>query len=78
MIIVSQDENAMISFNNICSITIVGMWDNNPEKIIYAINGNDIRFYLGMYKNEKTAKEILRKLLNCYQKKDTIYYMPKE
>lgn len=94
MIIVSQDEDLMINFDNVESIDIVTDLDGTgkvPYKICYETSSK--REELGCYKTEERAKEVFKEIVKKYENSmwklgknilsftfnyEFIYEMPKE
>jgi hypothetical protein len=81
MIIVSQDEDLIINFNN---VTVIGIAQNNPKEID-SITTDGEEQYLGEYKTEERAKEVLQEIITTYTTKAVVEYngyisfeMPKE
>ena len=63
MIIVSQDENAILNFDNTTTIKT----EKHIEKCEIVARVNNGHFAtLGEYATEERAKEILRKIIQCY------------
>lgn len=84
MIIVSQDKDNIVNFDNIVSIGI-NDFDINRETTFQRITAETIgtTTALGDYKTEERAKEVLQEIVEQYQKicDDTyfiVYEMPKE
>ncbi len=65
MIIVSQDREHIVNFNNIKEIRI-----NSYNSLMIDIY-SDYKLQLGHYKTEERAKEVLQEIIKCY--KDTNY-----
>lgn len=63
MIIVSQDKDLIVNFNN---ITAIGIAQNN-DKEIDSITTDGEEQYLGAYKTEERAKEVLEEIINVYK-----------
>jgi hypothetical protein len=59
MIIVSQDEDLIVNFENITTLDKEG-------KIIFAVDGNANSRQIGHYKTEERAKEVLQEIINKY------------
>lgn len=67
MIIVSQDKEIIVNFNNVESIDIVADLDGTgkvPYKIYYETDSK--REELGTYKTEERAREVLQEIANKY------------
>lgn len=72
MIIVNQNRNEIINFNNVMNI---GMCGEDGEYIISAgvvIGVDDNYRELGVYKTEKRAKEILAEIATAYTNMEII------
>ena len=82
MIIVSQDRDLIISFDN---VTVIGIAQNNSKEID-SITVDKEEQYLGEYKTEERAKEVLAEIINMYKfnkceavgQKNTVYKMPED
>lgn len=89
MIIVSQDKDKILNYNNITQIYI-GYAENNKKRSIRCETLTDTHVVLGKYETEERAKEVLQeiiKIYECCRNKDlkiygyntgNTYYMPKE
>lgn len=67
MIIVSQDKSVIVNFNNVDSIEIGNMADNQAKGVIYARLKNDYFYKLGLYATEERAKEVLKEIADRYE-----------
>jgi len=78
MIIVSQDKDEIINFDNISSIYLVDMWDDRPGQVIKAdyVHGNTST--LGYYKNEDRAKEVLIEIMKNYANAENYKHFNRE
>lgn len=82
MIIVSQDRDLIINFDN---VTVIGIAQNNSKEID-SITVDKKEQYLGEYKTEERAKEVLAEIINMYKfnkceavgQKNTVYKMPED
>ena len=82
MIIVSQDRDLIINFDN---VTVIGIAQNNSKEID-SITVDKEEQYLGEYKTEERAKEVLAEIINMYKlnkceavrQKNTVYKMPED
>lgn len=63
MIIVSQDRDLIISFDN---VTVIGIAQNNSKEID-SITVDKEEQYLGEYKTEERAKEVLQEIVTRYK-----------
>lgn len=63
MIIVNQDKDEIINFNNISNIFIYNPLNNNDGE--FEINADDN--LLGTYKTEERAKEVLKEIIKIYR-----------
>lgn len=90
MIIVSQNKEVIINFNNITNIRVL---DDNKQQIIAQDLNNKNTYYLGIYVTAERTKEVLQEIIEQYEysqglKKDNaiflssennrVYEMPKE
>ena len=80
MIIISQDKDNIVNFDNISSIGIYPPFDdtNNFEINAETVNGELVD--LGLYATEKRAKEVLMDIVENYNITPLamVYKMPKE
>ena len=78
MIIISQDEEMIINFDNICHLQIVKnhMESVNEEDFVYSIFTDGLT-NLGNYKSKERAKEVLGDIINAIINYNA-FYMPKE
>lgn len=82
MIIVSQDRDLIINFDN---VTVIGIAQNNSKEID-SITVDKEEQYLGEYKTEERAKEVLAEIINMYKfnrceavgQNNKIYKMPED
>lgn len=78
MIIISQDEEKIVNFDNVTSIGMIGFTNYISIKAKF----QDMYIELGMYKDEARAKEVLKEIIDWVADKDgedcKIFYMPKE
>lgn len=63
MIIVSQDRDLIINFDN---VTVIGIAQNNSKEID-SITVDKEEQYLGEYKTEERAKEVLQEIVTRYK-----------
>lgn len=63
MIIVSQDRDLIINFDN---VTVIGIAQNNSKEID-SITVDKEEQYLGEYKTEERAKEVLAEIIKSYR-----------
>lgn len=67
MIIVSQDKDFNLNYDNVESMVILyPLEDNNGLFRICAITTSDNEYTLGKYKTEERAKEVLQEIINCF------------
>ena len=90
MIIISQDEEKIVNFDNVTSIGMIGFTNYISIKAKF----QDMYIELGMYKDEARAKEVLKDIikaingenfveynestLNIHSLEQKVFYMPKE
>lgn len=63
MLIVSQEKDAIINFNNIANLVVI---ENNIVSICNIEESTGIT--IAEYKTEKRAKEVLQEIINVYKK----------
>ncbi len=71
MIIVSQDKNRIVNFNNLTQIYIAYCEEDNTGYFIRFETVDSLYEDLGEYKTKERAKEVLEEIIKCY--KDTNY-----
>lgn len=67
MIIVSQDKSVIVNCENMESIEIGNVEENQGKGIIYARLVSDYFYKIGEYATEKRAEEVLREIIKCYE-----------
>lgn len=80
MIIVSQDGDNIVNFDNVVSVGIID-FDINDKNCWQRITAETLgtAMVLGDYKTEERAKEVLREIKGNWEiRRDLAYYMPKE
>lgn len=71
MIIVSQNKESIVNYENIEILGIGNPLENNNEKFGIIVNAiTDNQYILGEYKTEERAKEVLQEIINKYGKYD--------
>ena len=70
MIIVSQDKDLIVNFNN---VTAIGIAQNNAKEID-SITTDGEEQYLGAYKTEERAKEVLQEIIKRINGKGEIMH----
>ena len=90
MIIVSQEKDEILNFNNIMNIQVTNCEEDGYLISAGFIVGRDDNYRdLGYYKTEERAKEVLQEIVkayketnyeyeNCWCLRNVIYEMPKE
>ena len=80
MIIVGQDKDIILNFNNTESIAILNpLEDNDGMFRVCAITPSDNEYTLGKYKTEERAKEVLQEIIKVYKfYKGKTYYVEDE
>lgn len=80
MIIVSQDKDNIVNFDNVVSVGIID-FDINDKNCWQRITAETLgtAVVLGDYKTEERAKEVLSEIKgNWEMRRNLAYYMPKE
>lgn len=89
MIIVSQNKDEIVNFDNIINIMITDCDGDFVISAVALVGVDDVYRELGYYKTEEKAKEVLQEIVNKYKQwnKDNnnsvtvipkVYEMPKE
>ena len=90
MIIVSQEKDEILNFNNIMNIQVTNCEEDGYLISAGFIVGRDDNYRdLGYYKTEERAKEVLQEIVkayketnyeyeNCWCLRNVIYEMPKD
>ena len=69
MIIVSQDKDLIVNFDN---TTVIGIAQNNSKEIdSITVNGEEQ--FLAEYETEERAKEVLKEITRMYQETRIVY-----
>lgn len=63
MVIVSQEKDGIINFDNILVIRLSTDFETNKKNIIYVDCVGDEHFGIGKYDTEERAKEVLEEIL---------------
>ncbi len=66
MIIVSQEKDGIINFNNILVIRLSTDFETKKKTIIYVDCVGDEHFGIGKYDTEERAKEVLQEIVKEY------------
>lgn len=64
MIIVSQDKDAILNFDNIEAIRLITPIEDNKRNLIAIDMLNGERYSVAKYETEERAKEILQEIIN--------------
>lgn len=64
MIIVSQDKDAILNFDNIEAIRLIKSIEDNKRNLIAIDMLNGERYSVAKYETEERAKEILQEIIN--------------
>lgn len=91
MVIVSQEKDGIINFDNILVIRLSADFETNKKNIIYVDCVGDEHFGIGKYGTEERAKEVLQEIIETYEDcnasaastgygyvKNKVYEMPTE
>lgn len=86
MIIVSQEKDAILNFDNVIGIRIAVDIESKKEKLIAIDTMDGERYYIAKYATEERAKEVLREIIDTYKfnRKEAVgqaqaaYEIPKE
>ena len=78
MIILSQDENILINFDNVANINIEKYYNGSLKEeeftydiLVYIVSSGLIR--IGKYDTEERAKEVLQEIIKAYRQ-ESIWY----
>lgn len=72
MIIVSQEKDGIINFDNVLVIRLSIDFETNKKTIIYVDCVGDEHFGIGKYDTEERAKEVLQEIIDKYKEYATI------
>jgi len=80
MIIVSQEKDGIINFDNVLVIRLSIDFETNKKTIIYVDCVGDEHFGIGKYDTEERAKEVLQEIIEIHKVAipTSEYQMPKE
>ena len=67
MVIVSQEKDGIINFDNILVIRLSTDFETNKKNIIYVDCVGDEHFGIGKYGTEERAKEVLQEIWKFYE-----------
>ena len=67
MIIVSQDKDIIVNFDNVESIEVGNIEENQNKGVIYARLKSDYFYKIGEYTTEERAKEVLAEIITRYK-----------
>lgn len=77
MIIVSQDKNIVVNFENVANINIEKCYNESTREenftfdiLVFIVSSGLVR--IGKYKTEERAKEVLQEIIGFYKKTDCI------
>lgn len=76
MIIVSQDKDNVVNFDNVIGIRTATDKENNKERLIAIDTMDGEIYYIAKYATEERAKEVLQEITNTFAIKgvqDTTY-----
>lgn len=68
MIIVSQDKDGIINFENITAIRLIVNLEDNKRNMIAIDTVNAERYTVAKYVTEERAKEVLQEIIENYRK----------
>ena len=66
MIIVSQDKDAILNFDNVIGIRTAVDIESKKEKLIAIDTIDGERYYIAKYATEERAKEVLQEIIERY------------
>ena len=75
MIIVSQDKEVIVNFNNVENIWINNALENNEGKFKIRAESYSNNMLIGEYKTEERAKEVLEEIIEAYNKSNEDFYV---
>lgn len=86
MIIVSQEKDAILNFDNVIGIRTATDIESKKERLIAIDTIDSEIYYIAKYATEERAKEVLREIIDTYKfnRKEAVgqaqafYEMPKE
>ena len=79
MVIISQNKNRVINFDNVLEIWIgSNILDKTEPVFTINVETDGTVIEIGNYATEERAREILQEITNLYQEFFAIYDMPKE
>lgn len=81
MIIVSQDKDGIINFENVVAIRLMTNLEDNRRNMIAIDTINGERYSVSKYETEERTKEVLEDIVQFYirtEEQNKVFYMPKE
>ena len=67
MIIVSQDKDAIINFDNLIAIRLNTDFETKKRTVIYIDTVGDEHFCIAKYNTEERAKEVFKDIISRYE-----------
>lgn len=86
MIIISQEKDAILNFDNVITIRTATDIESKKERLVAIDTIDGERYYIAKYATEERTKEVLREIIDTYKfnRKEAVgqaqafYEMPKE
>lgn len=89
MVIISQEKDGILNFDNIEAIRLMASIDEDERKLIAIDMLNGERYLVAKYETEERAKEVIKEIIksyqdtnyeyeNCWCLRNIIYQMPEE
>lgn len=86
MIIISQEKDAILNFDNVITIRTATDIESKKERLVAIDTIDGEIYYIAKYATEERAKEVLREIIDTYKfnRKEAVgqaqafYEMPKE
>ena len=78
MIIVSQEKDAILNFDNVIGIITATDIESKKERLIAIDTIDSERYYIAKYETEERAKEVLQEIINLNIKFELYKTMPAE
>lgn len=67
MIVVSQEKDAILNFDNVITIRTATDIESRKEKLIAIDTIDGERYYIAKYATEERAKEVIKEIINIYK-----------
>ena len=78
MIIISQEKDAILNFDNVITIRTATDIESKKERLVAIDTIDGERYYIARYSTEERTKEVIADIYMRISERKTVYEMPKE